>query len=406
MLVLDADSLMSANGIVSLTDTLANDPTLGLVQTNPKLFGADTFFGRLQQFSSAAFGKLASEGLAYWSERDGNYIGHNAITRTRAFADCAGLPYMKTPRGKAKLIFSHDFVEAALLRRAGWGVRIVPAIGGSFEETPTTLIDFIRRDRRWCQGNMQHLRILWSAGFHNVSRFHMGHNALTYLMSPAWFALVSIWILMGVDNGAGLQNGLPATTSSTGQIPENIWMAIFVYGMLLAPKLIGSALILSSRKGRAQFGGGGMFVVSALVEIFFSILMAPIMVVQQTRTIIRILFGRLDNWGPQRRYNSHYGLPDIFRFHFLETCIGIVMALGIGFGAISLWLIPIALSLCVSVAFSALSAVRSAPRGGNLRILGTLEERNLPKIIKSAYRRRTELERGLNQVSQVQLAAE
>ncbi|MBE9475506.1 MAG: glucans biosynthesis glucosyltransferase MdoH, partial [Proteobacteria bacterium] len=152
MLVLDADSLMSNSAIVALADELSQDPSAGLIQSCPKLFGAQTLFARMQQFSNVTYGWPLAEGLALWSDREGNYWGHNAIIRTAAFAASAGLPLLKSIRGKDKLIMSHDFVEAGLLRRAGWAVRFMPRIEGSYEETPATLVDYVLRDRRWCQG--------------------------------------------------------------------------------------------------------------------------------------------------------------------------------------------------------------------------------------------------------------
>jgi membrane glycosyltransferase len=199
MLVLDADSLMTSRAIDRLADELAADDDAGLIQSFPQLVGAETVFARIQQFSNVAYGWLLAEGLARWSQHEGNYWGHNAIIRTRAFAETAGLPHVKGLRGDDQLILSHDFVEASLLRRAGWRVRFLPRVTGSFEETPGTLIDYVLRDRRWCRGNLQHLRLLGTRGLHPVSRFHMFQGAVAYLMSPAWFVLLVFWALLGRD---------------------------------------------------------------------------------------------------------------------------------------------------------------------------------------------------------------
>jgi membrane glycosyltransferase len=153
MIVLDADSLMSADAIGTLADALASDPSAGLIQSTPRLFGTQTLFGRVQQFGNAVYGGLLGAGLAAWSGADGNYWGHNAIIRMRAFAAAAGLPRLGRKQG---LILSHDFVEAALLRRAGWGVRVIPNMPGSYEEAPRNIIDFALRDRRWCRDPARH----------------------------------------------------------------------------------------------------------------------------------------------------------------------------------------------------------------------------------------------------------
>jgi membrane glycosyltransferase len=193
MLILDADSLMSGAAILTLTDELSADPSAGLIQSFPQIIGARSLYGWIQQFSSSVYGSLLSEGLARWSDREGNFWGHNAIVRTQAFAACAGLPHVRSIRSKNAAILSHDFIEASLLRRAGWAVRFLPRLKGSYEEAPQTLIDFILRDRRWCSGNLQHLRLLRSSGFHAMSRFHLFHGAVAYLTSPAWFALLLFW---------------------------------------------------------------------------------------------------------------------------------------------------------------------------------------------------------------------
>jgi membrane glycosyltransferase len=199
MLVLDADSLMTGRAIDRLANELAADDDAGLIQSFPQLVGAETVFARIQQFSNVAYGWLLAEGLARWSQHEGNYWGHNAIIRTRAFAETAGLPHVKGLRGDDQLILSHDFVEASLLRRAGWRVRFLPRVTGSFEETPGTLIDYVLRDRRWCRGNLQHLRLLSTRGLHPVSRFHMFQGAVAYLMPPAWILLLVFWAWLGRD---------------------------------------------------------------------------------------------------------------------------------------------------------------------------------------------------------------
>jgi membrane glycosyltransferase len=122
----------------------------------PLIVNRTSLFARVQQFASRLYGPMLSEGLAWWSGSEGNYWGHNAIIRTRAFAEQAGLPRLPGRKPFGGEILSHDFVEAALLRRGGWDVRMAPQLYGSFEECPPSLPDLIVRERRWCQGNLQH----------------------------------------------------------------------------------------------------------------------------------------------------------------------------------------------------------------------------------------------------------
>ena len=122
MVVLDADSLMTAHSVVSLAAAMEDDPDAGIIQTLPLIINRNTLFARLQQFAARIHGPIIASGLAVWMGRDGNYWGHNAIIRTAAFAAHCGLPDL---RGRPPLgghILSHDFVEAALIRRAGYAV--------------------------------------------------------------------------------------------------------------------------------------------------------------------------------------------------------------------------------------------------------------------------------------------
>lgn len=388
MLVLDADSLMSGSAIVALTDALSRDDAAGLIQSFPTLFGAQSIFGRVQQFSNRIYGAALAEGLAKWTDREGNYWGHNAIIRSSAFAACAGLPRLKSRKGPGQLILSHDFVEAGLLRRAGWSVRFLPRIEGSYEEVPATLIDYVLRDRRWCQGNLQHLWLLRARGFHAVSRFHLVSGAMGYLMSPAWFALLLVWALVG--------NGMEtnAITYFSGLDPQVSWpemstgnsLAIlgFMYGMLLAPKIMSAGAAHRAGIKMCDVGGIFQFLTSLVVEIFLSILYAPIMMVQQSIAVLRTAIGYKEKWVPQQRRGGRYSLGVMAKFHVVETLIGALLITGMVQGLVTLWLIPIAVSLVAAVPLSALSGVNMS----GSRQLGTPEHLNAPKIIREAMAER------------------
>lgn len=397
MVVLDADSLMTGRAIDRLADELSVDPDTGLIQTFPMLIGAETVFARLQQFSNIAYGWLLAEGLAKWARTEGNYWGHNAIIRTRAFAASAGLPHLRGRKGKAELILSHDFVEAGLLRRAGWRVRFLPRVSGSFEETPGTLIDYVLRDQRWCRGNLQHLRLLGTKGLHPVSRFHLFHGAISYLLSPAWFVLLIIWALLGVDSETNVvryfneANPLfPDWPPEMSHIDSAVFL-IIMYAMLLTPKLVGAGIIALHPKATRVYGGRGAFLMAFTVEIVLSIAYAPILMIQQTRAVIRALLGRSDAWAAQSRHAAAYPWRTLIRFHWAETVFGLLLLIGLGAGLISLWLIPIAASLCLAVPLSALSAVplpRSLPGGLRMQSPNTIRE---PAIVGRARDERLRL---------------
>lgn len=396
MLVLDADSLMSGRAIDRLSTELSADPDAGLIQTFPMLIGAETVFARLQQFSNIAYGWLLAEGLALWSRTEGNYWGHNAIIRTRAFAESAGLPYLRG-RGRDDLILSHDFVEAGLLRRAGWRVRFLPRVTGSFEETPGTLIDYTLRDRRWCRGNLQHLRLLGTKGLHPVSRFHLFHGAVSYLLSPAWFILLVFWALLGKDSETNViryfneANPLfPDWPPAMSHIDSAVFLVI-MYAMLLTPKVVGAALIAVSPPAARIFGGKRAFFTAFVTEVLLSVAYAPIMMIQQSKAVARAGFTRSEPWAPQARDAQHFPLLILLKFHWIETVLGLVLITGLTAGLISLWLLPIALSLVLAVPLSALSAlnlVDRAPKSLAMNSPYTLRE---PGIVTRAKKARADI---------------
>ncbi|WP_170472987.1 glucans biosynthesis glucosyltransferase MdoH [Ruegeria arenilitoris] len=395
MLVLDADSLMTGRAIMRLTDSLARDTGAGLIQSYPQLIGAQSVFARMQQFANGVYGIAFAEGLARWCGQEGNYWGHNAIIRTKAFANCAGLPKIRSINGQEKLIMSHDFVEAGLLRRAGWGVRFLPRIRGSYEETPPTLIDHAMRDRRWCQGNLQHLKLLGSTGFRVVSRFHMFHGAVGYLMSPLWFALLVMWAVIGQGKDASVLHYFSPDNPLFPQWPEmsetrHVLIILVMYGMLLAPKILGVLALPLSGVRYTEFGSGVRFAVSFASEVVLSILYAPILMVQQMIAVFRTVLGIQRGWSPQIRDGGSYSLRTLAFCHALETISGLFLAAGIVAGLVSVWLAPIAISLAMAIPLSAFSGVSV---GAARHMVGTREDFKEPAITRSARQHRNELKR-------------
>ncbi len=394
MLVLDADSLMTGQAIAALADALWQDPGAGLIQSYPKLIGAGSVFGRMQQFANGVYGLAMAEGLASWVGNEGNYWGHNAIIRTRAFASCAGLPDLPGRFGATSLIMSHDFVEAGLMRRAGWGVRFLPRIDGSYEETPQTLIDHIQRDRRWCQGNLQHVRLLAARGFSNLSRFHLLHGAVGYLMAPIWFALLVIWALIGKGSETSAlayfhpENPLYPSWPDMSE-PSHVAVVVIIYAMLLAPKLLALFALPLSGARYSDYGGAGRFFLSLASEVLLAILYAPILMVQQVVAVLRSLLGLQKGWAPQARSGGNYDLRQIALCHALESICGTTLAAGMVGGIVSLWLLPITISLCLAIPLSALSGWRLPARIRDW--MGSKETFAQPRVLLASLAYRKEL---------------
>jgi membrane glycosyltransferase len=276
MLVLDADSVMSARRIRGLIHRMEVDPRLGLIQTGVRLTGAETRFGRLQQRAARLYGPAYAAGLATFIGREGNFWGHNALIRVRAFAQAAGLPRLPGRPPFGGDILSHDFVEAAWLRRAGWAVVLEPDSRGSAEGGPQSLAAFHKRDRRWCQGNLQHLRLLSARGLHPVSRVHLLGGIAGYLASPVWLALVVTAILAGASDGM-------------------ILPALGALGLILAQKAAGVVLWLRRRPGLRT----ARIVLSlAAGELVVSTLLAPTIMLRQTLAVISVFSGQDCGWKP------------------------------------------------------------------------------------------------------------
>lgn len=395
MVVLDADSLMSGGAIRQLAQAMADDPDAGLIQSRPMLIGAQTLFGRVQQFSNSVYGWLSAEGVTSWSQHEGNYWGHNAIIRTRAFAESARLPYLRSWSGSQRLILSHDFVEAGLLRRAGWAVRLLPRMSGSYEETPQTLIDYVLRDRRWCHGNMQHLRLLAARGFHVISRIHLLQGALAFLMSPAWLAVVILWSFVGMTDATPsvyFSDANPLMPIWPEQEIDVAWMyLLFVYGMLLLPKVMGAIIFGLRAETRAAYKYGSTYLGSVLIELFLSVLYAPIMMVQTTIATAFALIGRAPSWKPQNRGSGGYGWIETLRFHWVETILGTVLFGAVIFGEASVLILPIAISLIAAVPLSRLSALPVKDLAFHSFRLDTPHTLNEPKIVSLARTERARM---------------
>ncbi len=309
MVVLDADSIMTGSTLVELVRAMQANPGAGLIQTVPVPARRRTLFGRLLQFAARLYSPILATGQSFWQTDAANYWGHNAIIRLAAFTAHCRLPVLpgRPPLGGA--ILSHDFVEAALLRRAGWHVYLFPQISGSFEEVPGNVFDYAKRDRRWSQGSLQHLRLLPMRGLHWLSRVHFLQGAMGYVSSALWLLLLlasTAYVILPqlteypyLGTGHTLWADLPAPSWTT--ISPREWLPLLgvTGGLLFLPKVL--ALGLALVRERKKFGGGGRLVISALLEMFLAVLVAPLMMMYHTRFLVSILGGHDIEWEPQAR---------------------------------------------------------------------------------------------------------
>lgn len=356
MIMLDADSVMSGRALVRLARTMQANPKVGIIQMVPMPVNQTTLFARLIQFSCRLCSELMMTGQCYWQSGTGNYFGHNAIIRIKPFVQYCRLPILtgKPPFGGA--ILSHDFIEAAFMRRAGWEVWNLPDADGSYEETPTNLLDHATRDRRWCQGNMQHLRLLLARGLHPLSRVHLALGVLAYLASPFWLLLLVLGLVLMVQQASvtplyfAMEFNLfpiwPIVKST-----EAISLFAVTILMLLAPKLLGASLVLLSKRRRRAYGGAHRVLLGTCTEIFCSALLAPVMMVFQAGFVISILAGRSVEWRTQTRSSRPFApLEILFRLRW-QLALGILVGVTVVTVAPDFiwWFSPLLAGLLLSV---------------------------------------------------------
>ena len=389
MIVLDADSLMSGRAMMRLVERMDDNPEVGLIQAPPKLVRGTTVFARILQFAGEVYGPLSAAGISYWALGEGNYWGHNAIIRVRPFAERCGLPLLS---GRAPLggeIMSHDFVEAALLRRGGWQVWIADDIGESYEEPPPSIADFATRDRRWCQGNMQHIKVLYVRNLHWVSRLHLAIGILSYVTSPLWL----LFLLLSAAQAWELTYGEPVYFTAGWPFPtlpvsvsaEAALLLFVTLGLLFLPKLMGLVLALVDGPRRRALGGTVRLTVSVLLETLLSGLIAPVMMLLHTNFVLTILLGSAIDWQPQRRQVGGGLLGESVRRFGWVTALGTAAAIATYAYTPSLfyWLIPVYAGLVFAIPLamwtSSEEAGRRLARAGLLRVV---EEVEPPRVMR------------------------
>ena len=384
-LILDADSLMTGETLVRLAGAMERHPDVGLVQTLPIITGATTLFARVQQFAGRVYGPLIAHGIAWWHGAEGNYWGHNAMIRTRAFAEQAGLPELPGRKPFGGPIMSHDFVEAALMRRGGWAVHMVPGVPGSYEEVPPTLTDLAVRDRRWCQGNLQHLAVLPTRGFAAVSRLHLLTGIGSYITAPLWLLFILTGILIAVQARFVQPDYFPQGKSLFPQWPvidpvRAMWMFVGTMALLLVPKLLGCIAIVlrgeERRRWRVLRMIGGI-----LFETLIAGLMAPVVMLTQTIDVAAILLGRDSGWNAQRRDDGAIPASETRRLYRRHTVLG--LALGVVAWLVSLslalWMLPVVLGLALAIPL----ALTTGRRWGG-GVLATPEDVAPPSVVARA----------------------
>jgi membrane glycosyltransferase len=396
--VLDADSVMRGQTLVDLVKLMEAHPEIGLIQTVPALVNAKSLFGRIQQFANRLYAPIFITGLNYWAQSFGNYWGHNAIIRLEPFMQHCDLPQLPGRKPFGGSILSHDFVEAALLLKANWQVWLAYDLEGSYEEAPQTMIENAQRDRRWCQGNMQHAMVVWARGLRGVSRVHLASGIFGYLASPFWllFLLTFNWMLWYVAR-TGLSK-ITVRPFTPFLHLSGTQHALLIFSLCMAalflPKVLALIDLALDPPRRRAFGGMIHATVGAVAETAFSALHAPLQMLWHSQFVAASLLLIGVHWGAQNRAADGTAWSVALRRHWAHTAIGLIWGYAIWrLDRLTFWwFAPVVAGMVLSIPISVLtSRVSLGNRARQLGLFLTPEETAPPPELASLAERMASL---------------
>jgi len=389
MVVLDADSVMSGQCLTTLVRLIEASPNAGIIQSAPQAAGRDTFYARVQQFATRVYGPLFTAGLHFWHLGESHYWGHNAIIRVAPFMRHCALRRLPGHGALSGEILSHDYVEAALMRRAGWAVWIAYDLPGSYEEMPPNLVDELKRDRRWCQGNLMNFRLFLMKGLHPAHRAVLMSGVMAYLSALLWFAfLVLSTALVAVHTLTEPQYFVkPYQLFPLWPEWHPEW-AVALFGatalLLFLPKLL--AVLLHYTRDSKQYGGAFLMTLSMLLELALSMLLAPIKMLFHSQFVIAAFAGWPIQWHSPPREDAQTRWLEALRRHGWHSLLGVCWAAGVYWinPAFLWWLLPIVGALMLSIPLSVYTSRVTLGRRLRARHLFVIpEELNPPQEIRS-----------------------
>nr|WP_240954250.1 glucans biosynthesis glucosyltransferase MdoH [Solimonas marina] len=390
MIILDADSVMSGECLKRLVQLMEANPNAGIIQTAPKAAGRETVYARIQQFATRVYGPLFTAGLHFWQLGESHYWGHNAIIRVAPFMQHCALGRLPGSGGLSGEILSHDFVEAALMRRAGWSVWIAYDLPGSYEEMPPTLLDELKRDQRWCQGNLQNFKLFFTSGLHPAHRAVFMTGVMAYLSAPLWFLFLALstallFVFMKTE---------PTYFSQPYQLfptwpewhPE--WAIRLFAGtmtLLFLPKILSAVLLIVRHKVARPYGGRLRLLVSLVIEMAFSALLAPIRMLFHTQYVVSALLGIAVVWKSPPREDAATPWSQAIVRHGGGSLLGLAW-LGLVYWLnphFLWWLLPVAGSLVIAIPLSVWSSRRTLGlRARDARLFLIPEESITPRELR------------------------
>ncbi|UUX49441.1 glucans biosynthesis glucosyltransferase MdoH [Nisaea acidiphila] len=385
MIVLDADSVMSGDAILRLVRLMRHNPKVGILQTLVTGMPASSGFARLFQFGMRHGMRSYTTGSAWWQGPDGPYWGHNAIIRIAAFRAHCRLPELPGTRPLGGEILSHDQVEAVFMRRGGYEVRVLPLEDGSYEENPTNLPDFLTRDLRWCQGNMQYLKLFRHPslirGVRPMGRVQLLLAIMMYTGAPFWFAFMGLGLvdlhLGATSTGHALPNaGLPGF---------GLGLFVAVMTMTFAPKLLGVLDIALRKDARRSYGGLPRILAGTLCELIFSMLISPVAALAQTIFVVGLFFGKRIRWDAQQRDDRRVTLREAAAGLWPQTLLGAAFLTALVEIAPQVlpWAAPVICGLLLAVPVAAVTALPGLGRAmQRTRLCAIPEEAAVPEALR------------------------
>ncbi|MDP3621503.1 MAG: glucans biosynthesis glucosyltransferase MdoH [Polynucleobacter sp.] len=316
-ITLDADSYMTSSAILRLVRMMQASPTLGILQGLVIGLPSTSAFTRLFQYGMRLGMRSYTMGSAWWQADCGPYWGHNAIIRLQPFIEHCQLPILRTRSGQNRPILSHDLLEALLMRRAGYAVRVYPQEDQNWEENPPTLPEYIRRDLRWCEGNLQYIHLLTLPKLKLISRFQLLLAIFMFLGSPAWIGLITLTTV-----AVGL-NGFSSTIVHNPYFYALISIALLMWYL---PKIAGALDVLLRKNESRRFGGRLIFSINIILETLFALLMTPIAWLNHTLFIISLMLGGKGGWSTQSRDAQRIHLGEAVRQFWPHTLLGLALA--------------------------------------------------------------------------------
>ena len=380
MVVLDADSVMSGDCLVAMVKLMEANPTAGIIQTATQAIGHVTLHARAQQFASRVTGRLFTLGMQFWQMGESHYWGHNAIIRIEPFMQHCALAHIKGSGGMSGSIMSHDFVEAALMRRAGYHVWLVADLVGSYEQQPPDLLAELQRDRRWCQGNLQNSRLIAEPGIHPVHRSMFGTGAMAYLSAPLWLCFLTLGTALWLSGSPMIANWmlLPGELVSLWA-----WMLC----LLFLPRILGITAVLLKQEQQA-YGGTANLLRSALLETLIALLQAPIRMLAHSLFVALALTGLKLEWKSPPREAA--AVPWRHALQQLAPMSAVIVLLAAGIALIDdralVWLLPVGLPLLLAIPMTVMTSkvgAGTAMRAQNYLLIP--EETRSPAVLRRAW---------------------